>query len=308
MNIMIDYLNNSNVWTKIVDSKRKRRLIRLQRMEITEAEVYRKLAKKQKNENNKQILEQISSQEIEHYNILREITNVDVSASKIRVSLHVLASILLGLTFSLKLMEKIEKGASTEYLDLGLDDIAKEEDEHEEKLLSLLEEDSLNYLSSVILGLSDALVELTGALAGLTFAFQELKIVALAGLVTGFAASFSMAASEFLATKEEKSERSPMKAAIYTGTSYLVTVLLLVTPYLLLNENSQIIFGLEPHVQALCATLIIGLLIIALFNFYVSIAQEYSFKQRFFEMTGILVVVTGISFVIGLVLRDWFGA
>ena len=283
-------------------------MIRLQRMEITEAEVYRKLAKKQKNKKNKQILEQISAQEIAHYNILKKITNVEVSASKIRVSLHVLTSFVLGLTFSLKLMEKIEKGASAEYRDLGLYEIAKEEDEHEKKLLSLLEEDALNYLSSVILGLSDALVELTGALAGLTFAFQELKTVALAGLVTGFAASFSMAASEFLATKEEKSERSPMKAAIFTGTAYLVTVLLLVTPYLLLNENSQIIFGLEPHVQALCATLIIGLLIIALFNFYVSIAQEYSFRQRFFEMTGILVVVTGISFVIGLVLRDWFGA
>ena len=98
-----------------------------------------------------------------------------------------------------------------------------------------------------------------------------------------------------------------MKAAIFTGTAYLVTVLLLITPYLLLNENSQIIFGLEPHVQALCATLIIGLLIIALFNFYVSIAQDHSFKQRFTEMTSILIVVTGISFLIGLILREWFG-
>lgn len=290
-----------------MDSERKRSLIRLQRMEITEAEVYKKLAKNQKNKNNKTILEQIAEQEINHYNILKNITNIDVKPSRIRVLLHVLASLFFGLTFSLKLMEKIEQSAAKEYRQLGLNDIAKEEDEHEEKLLSLLEEDALNYLSSIILGLSDALVELTGALAGLTFAFQELRVVALAGLVTGIAASFSMAASEFLATKEENSERSPIKAAIFTGIAYMLTVMLLVTPYLLLDDTSAIMLGLEPHIQALCITLIIGLLIIALFNFYVSIAQDHSFKQRFTEMTSILIVVTGISFAIGLILREWFG-
>jgi VIT1/CCC1 family predicted Fe2+/Mn2+ transporter len=276
-------------------------------MEITEAEVYKKLAKNQRNKNNKTILEQIAEQEINHYNILKNITNIDVKPSRIRVLLHVLASLFFGLTFSLKLMEKIEQNAAKEYRQLGLNDIAKEEDEHEEKLLSLLEEDALNYLSSIILGLSDALVELTGALAGLTFAFQELRVVALAGLVTGIAASFSMAASEFLATKEENSERSPIKAAIFTGIAYMLTVMLLVTPYLLLDDTSAIMLGLEPHIQALCITLIIGLLIIALFNFYVSIAQDHSFKQRFTEMTSILIVVTGISFAIGLILREWFG-
>ena len=290
-----------------MDSERKRSLIRLQRMEITEAEVYKKLAKNQRNKNNKTILEQIAEQEINHYNILKNITNIDVKPSRIRVLLHVLASLFFGLTFSLKLMEKIEQNAAKEYRQLGLNDIAKEEDEHEEKLLSLLEEDALNYLSSIILGLSDALVELTGALAGLTFAFQELRVVALAGLVTGIAASFSMAASEFLATKEENSERSPIKAAIFTGIAYMLTVMLLVTPYLLLDDTSAIVLGLEPHIQALCITLIIGLLIIALFNFYVSIAQDHSFKQRFTEMTSILIVVTGISFAIGLILREWFG-
>ena len=289
-----------------MDSGRRKRLIQLQRMEATEARVYEKLAERQKNPKNKDILEKIAIQENAHYNILRKSTGIDVNPSKIRVSLHVMTSVLFGLTFSLKLMEKIEKSAAKEYRDLGLDDIAKEEDEHEQKLLSLLEEDALNYLSSVILGLSDALVELTGALAGLTLAFQELKIVALAGLVTGIAASFSMAASEYLATKEENSGRSPIKAAIFTGVAYLFTVILLVTPYLFLDDNSDMILGLEPHFQALCATLIIGLLIIAKFNFYVSIAQDHSFRQRFTEMTAILIVVTSISFVIGVILRDWF--
>ena len=284
----------------------RRRLIRLQRMERTEMEVYRRLAKREKNDGNKIILEKISKQENNHYDILKEKTGVDVNFSKIRVYFHVITSIFLGLTFSLKLMEKTEQNAAREYRDLGYDDIAKEEDEHERELLSLLEEDALNYLSSIILGLSDALVELTGALAGLTFAFQELRIVALAGLVTGISASFSMAASEFLATKEEKSNRSPIKAALFTGSAYIITVFLLVIPYLLLSDNSEIILGLEPHIQALIITFVIGLLIIALFNFYVSVAQDKSFNRRFIEMVIILLIVTLISFLIGLALRESF--
>lgn len=285
----------------------RRRLIRLQRMERTEMEVYRRLANREKNDENKNLLQKISIQENNHYNLLKEKTGEDVDYSKFRVYFHVITSIFLGLTFSLKLMEKTEQNAAQEYRDLGYDDIAEEEDEHEKELLSLLEEDALNYLSSIILGLSDALVELTGALAGLTFAFQELRVVALAGLVTGISASFSMAASEFLATKEENSNRSPIKAALFTGSAYIITVFLLVIPYLLLTDNSEIIFGLEPHIQALIITFIIGLLIIALFNFYVSVAQDKSFNRRFIEMVIILLIVTMISFLIGLILRESFG-
>jgi VIT1/CCC1 family predicted Fe2+/Mn2+ transporter len=275
-------------------------------MERTEMEVYRRLANREKKAENKNLLQKISIQENNHYNLLKEKTGEDVDYSKFRVYFHVITSIFLGLTFSLKLMEKTEQNAAREYRDLGYDDIAEEEDEHEKELLSLLEEDALNYLSSIILGLSDALVELTGALAGLTFAFQELRVVALAGLVTGISASFSMAASEFLATKEENSNRSPIKAALFTGSAYIITVFLLVTPYLLLTDNSEIIFGLEPHIQALIITFINGLLIIALFNFYVSVAQDKSFNRRFIEMVIILLIVTMISFLIGLILRESF--
>ena len=270
-------------------------------------EVYRRLANREKKIENRNILQKISMQENNHYNLLKEKTGEDVDYSTFRVYFHVITSIFLGLTFSLKLMEKTEQNAAREYRDLGYDDIAEEEDEHEKELLSLLEEDALNYLSSIILGLSDALVELTGALAGLTFAFQELRVVALAGLVTGISASFSMAASEFLATKEENSSRSPIKAALFTGSAYIITVFLLVIPYLLLTDNSEIVLGLEPHIQALIITFIIGLLIIALFNFYVSVAQDKSFNRRFIEMVIILLIVTMISFLIGLILRESFG-
>ncbi len=285
----------------------RKQLIRLQVMERTEMEVYRRLAERERKKENKVILNKIAEQENNHYDILKEKTGEDVNYSKIRVFLHVMTSIILGLTFSLKLMEKIEHNAAQEYRDLGFEDIANEEDEHEKELLSLLEEDALNYLSSVVLGLSDALVELTGALAGLTFAFQELRLVALAGLITGISASFSMAASEFLATKEEVSDRSPIKASFFTGSAYIITVFMLVFPYLLLSDDGQNIFGLSPHIQALLITFFTGISIIALFNFYVAVAQDKSFSRRFLEMLLILLAVTLVSFLIGLMLRFSFG-
>jgi VIT1/CCC1 family predicted Fe2+/Mn2+ transporter len=155
--------------------------------------------------------------------------------------------------------------------------------------------------------MSDALIELTGALAGLTFAFADLKLVALAGLVTGIAAAFSMGASEYLSTRSEKKDTNPLTAAMFTGIAYLLTVFLLVAPYLIISPDTSPVYGLEPHVLALVCTLIIGIVVIASFNFYVSVVEEVSFLHRFAEMAGLLFVVSLISFGIGVVLSNWMG-
>ena len=59
----------------------------------------------------------------------------------------------------------------------------------------------------MVLGLNDALVEFTGALAGYTFALQNTLLVAMTGLITGVAASLSMATSEYLSTKSEENAK-----------------------------------------------------------------------------------------------------
>jgi VIT1/CCC1 family predicted Fe2+/Mn2+ transporter len=214
---------------------------------------------------------------------------------------------LFGFTFSVKMMEATEQDAAAEYRKLGLYEIAEEEEAHEQNMIGMLDEERLRYSGSVVLGMSDALVELTGALAGLTFALQSLQLVALAGLVTGIAAAFSMGASEYLSSRTEKKAESAVKAAFFTWLSYLVTVFLLVGPYLVFQADSPDFRGLEPHVQALLCTFAIGLLIVAVFNFYVSVVEEVSFKSRFFEMAGILAVVSLISYVIGIALRGMLG-
>jgi len=290
-----------------VDDNTRAKLLSLQRMEATEAEVYRRLAKMQPDPVNQSILNGIALEEERHEAVIAKMTGKQVKADASKVRRQIILAKLFGFTFSVKMMEATEQDAAAEYRELGLYEIAEEEEAHEQNMISMLDEERLRYSGSVVLGLSDALVELTGALAGLTFALQNLQLVALAGLVTGIAAAFSMGASEYLSSRAEKKAESAVKAAFFTWLSYLVTVFLLVGPYLVIQADSPDFHGLEPHVQALLCTFAIGLLIVAVFNFYVSVVEEVSFKSRFFEMAGILAVVSLISYVIGIALRGMLG-
>lgn len=290
-----------------VDEVRLKRLLALQRMEATEAEVYRRLARMQSDPINKSILEGIALEEERHESVISKITGQMVSPNRFQVTKQMLFARIFGFTFAIMMMEATENNISAEYRDLGLIEIADEEEEHEENMISMLDEERLHYSGSIVLGMSDALIELTGALAGLTFALRDMNLVALAGLVTGIAAAFSMGASEYLSSRTEKREVSALKAAFFTWISYLVTVILLVSPYLILDSDSEGFWGLEIYILALIGTFTIGLIIVAIFNFYTSVVERVSFKSRFLEMTGILGAVSLISYGIGLVLRSVLG-
>jgi len=274
-------------------------LIEAQRNEITEHHIYKRLAAKVKDLKNSTVLNKIAEDELRHYNTWKKITKRDVKPSKWQIFKFYWISRILGLTFGIKLMEKGEESANVNYNDMsgfvpGAKHIAKEEDEHEKMLIDMIEEERLNYMGSVVLGLNDALVELTGALAGMTLALQNSRLIALAGLITGIAASFSMAASEYLSQKADEADNAG-KSSLYTGTAYIFTVAFLILPYLIL-ENYFISLGV---------TLSIAVFIIFIFNYYISVAKELNFKRRFFEMTVISLGVSAISFAIGLLVRQF---
>ncbi len=280
----------------------KKRLLGYQRDEITEHHIYRLLARLQKNPENRKILERIAEDEKRHYNQWKRYTGEDAQADRSKVRKYYWISRIFGLTFGTRLMERDEERAQKEYSDLYAEidqakAIAEEESDHEKALLGMLDEERMRYIGAVVLGLNDALVELTGALAGLTLALQNTHLIALTGSITGIAAALSMAASEYLSTKTEGGSQQPLKAAFYTGTTYILTVVFLISPYLLLAN----------YFVALACTLIAAVLIIAFFNFYISVAKDQPFKKRFAEMTILSLGVAGLSFLLGLVLRVVLG-
>jgi VIT1/CCC1 family predicted Fe2+/Mn2+ transporter len=265
-----------------------------QKGEITEYHIYQYIAKKEKDDKNKEILLTIAKDELKHYHIWEDISGVAVKASRLTIIFYKILTFIFGYTFALRIMERGEEDAQKAYRDLdGYEDvitqITKEEEEHEVKLLDMLDEERLGYVGSMVLGLNDALVELSGTLAGLTFAFQDTRLISLSGLITGIAASLSMAASEYLSSKADNQENA-FKSSLYTGGAYIVTVILLVLPYLLITN---------PFV-ALGVMLGTVVLIIFIFNFYISVAKNLNFKKRFLQMAAISLGVAALSFVIGI--------
>lgn len=285
-----------------ITAELKKALLLAQKGEITEFHVYQNMANRIKDDHNRQVVQEISADEKKHYGIWKQYTGKDVKPNNFRVWLFTTISRLFGLTFGFKLMERGEERAQTAYAGVftSLPESAvvmADEKKHEMELLDMLDEEALVYAGSVVLGLNDALVELTGALAGLTLAFRDVNTIALSGLVTGIAASLSMAASEYLSTGSEDTEKNPIRAALYTGIAYVVTVALLILPFLLLY-NAYI---------ALAISVTTSVAIIALFNFYISVAKDLPFGKRFFEMAGLSLGVAAFSFLVGYVLSNVFG-
>ena len=276
---------------------------KMQQSELTESVIYEEIAKFAKGIENKETLLRLAKEERAHYEIWKGYTGIDMKPEKAKVLKYKLLARILGFTFAVKLMENGEENAQAEY-ELLKDEvpesihIREQEMEHETSLLGMLDEERLQYVGSMVLGLNDALVELTGSLAGFTFAMQNTRLIALSGLILGISATFSMASSEFLAARSE-GRTDALKSCAYTGIAYLITVVLMIAPYL--------IFGNANYIAALICMLVIVILIIAGFTYYTSVAQDQPFKSRFLEMAGISISVAVISFIVGVLAKQFLG-
>ncbi len=287
---------------KEISSGLMKRIIKAQKDEIDGFAIYHFMAKHQmkKHPENAKILEQMSQDELRHYNVWKTYTKKDYKA---HIFFKKFATVILGFTFVLKSMEKGESFGQAEYdsLKTELPPAARmldDERKHEGEISKMLDEERLHYVGSMVLGLNDALVELTGAITGVTFSLQNSKAVALTGIVTGIAATLSMMASNYLAEKAE-GHKDAFKSSLYTGAAYLITVALLVLPYLLLPDNMYMVaFGI------MIATVVIE---IAFFNYYISVAQGEKFFKHFLLMVSISLGVAAISYGIGLLANLWLG-
>ena len=276
---------------------------KMQQSELTESVIYEKIAAFAKGDENKQTLLRLSREEKAHYLIWKKYTNQEMKPESLKVLKYTMIARTLGFTFAVKLMERGEENAQVEY-DLLAREVAEstairqQEEEHEQALLAMLDEERLQYVGSMVLGLNDALVELTGALAGFAFALQNTRLVALSGLIVGISATFSMASSEFLAARSE-GRSDALKSCSYTGIAYLLTVIALIAPYLIFPETM--------FIPALLCMLGMVILIIAGFTYYTSVAQDQPFKSRFLEMALISVGVAVVSFVVGILAKMFLG-
>lgn len=287
----------------MISKKTEKLLLLLQKGEITEHFVYKRIAARMKDSENKRVLERIADDEKRHSEVWKGYTGQEVKPSMGRVRWLSFISRILGFSFVLKKMENGEELAQKGYETIEKEipevrAIIEDENRHEHDLLAMLDEERLQYVGSMVLGLSDALVELSGTLAGLTFALQNTRLIALSGLITGISATLSMASSEYLSAKNE-GRKDAVKSCLYTGVAYVLTVVFMIMPYLLLPNNLFMV--------ALVIMLAVVVLIILGFTYYISVAKELPFGKRFAEMAGISLSVAAISFVIGILVKQFLG-
>ncbi len=288
--------------TKICSNAATKRMLQFQKDEITSSIIYTRFAKRMKDFKNRKILLQIANDEKKHAQIWKNYTGQEVRPNRFKIMWYLFLTYVLGYTFIVKLLENEEYSGAR---GLGIVKqeipevvhIIEQEEKHERLLMNMLNEERLNYVGAMVLGLNDALVELTGTIAGLTFVLVHTKLIALAGIVTGIAATLSMAASNYLAERANKNPHA-LKACIYTGIAYIITVVLLVLPYLFFPDKM--------YLAALCTMILIVIGIIFFFNYYIAIVRSEAFWPRFLEMATISLSVALISFLIGLLAKLCF--
>jgi VIT1/CCC1 family predicted Fe2+/Mn2+ transporter len=87
--------------------------------------------------------------------------------------------------------------------------------------MSMIDEERLHFVGSIVLGLNDALVELTGTIGGFTFALANNRLVA-------SPASYGVAARcpwRPPISGPARGEQRRAEVQVYTGIAYLLTVI-----------------------------------------------------------------------------------
>jgi VIT1/CCC1 family predicted Fe2+/Mn2+ transporter len=275
--------------------------------EYREEEIYAEMLRVERDPSFRLILDNLVRQEGIHYQFWKAYSQKKTfKINRLEILLFKLMRKIFGLTFTLKFIEGSEKEAIRQYneylktvndpeMKKRVQEIIEHEKDHERKIIASIKEEKVEFISNIVLGVNDGLIELTGALVGFSFAFQKPALVALTGFITGLAASLSMASSAYMQAQYEEG-KSAVRAALYTGMAYVVVVCLLILPYILFSST----FIAVPMMLAIAISVISGV------SYYTSVVFERKFLRQFLEMTIFSLGVAGVSFSIGSLLRYWF--
>jgi vacuolar iron transporter family protein len=276
------------------------------RNELTEHLIYGKLAKREKNPENRALLERLSAQEKTHYEFWKSLVpDSDLKPYPLGLFGIPLLRNVFGVTFTTKFLEMHEHDAVATYQSMlpampqdkraRLETIIKDEESHEQGLISQLKEKRLTYIGFVALGLSDAIVEIPGVHAGFLGVTGSTLIAGVSGIIVGFAAAISMGSAAYIQAKQDPNA-SPLPSGLSTGFSYLGSVILLALPYFLIRTM----------VTAFIISTSIGILLLATFIFFSAVVLEKHFIREFSESVGLMLATAVATYLLGSVVGSIF--
>ena len=150
------------------------------------------------------ILRTLSATEHKHFEFWkRYVPNEQPKLAALKLYWILFLRRFLGLTFAARYLDRHEEDVVKKYERIAplvpasdrsaFDDMVADEKEHERAFAMKIESSAVRYISFVVLGLADALVEISGIHAGTLGLFDRTEIAGLAGVIAGGAASMAMA-------------------------------------------------------------------------------------------------------------------
>ncbi len=263
-------------------------MIEFCRDELTDLEFYRRLSAKVRDEELKKSLLRLSDVEKDHSNFWKKyLTEKGVNVSKLKakrlkVSFMLFLHSILGTGLTVKLLEYGEVETVAKYREYasrsskdenfrkGLEKIIDEEIEHEDVFSYTLDQnrERIERNRDIIYGISDGLVEVLAAIAGLTAILTNHLDVALGGLIVGVSGAMSMSVGAYLAKNSETQYKitrlrreailknhahdkekvelyrgESRRSAINVGAFYIFGALIPILPFLFLGRDVALILA-----------------------------------------------------------------
>ncbi len=256
-----------------------------------------------KNTSFAEALTQLSATERRHFEFwMKYLPGEQPKFSKAKLYLILLLKRILGITFAVRFLERHESKTIHEYRSVeplipaedrsAFDQMLRDEEKHEKDFSNRVESSSVLYISFVVLGLADALVEITGIHAGSLGIYNVTEIAGLAGIIAGGAASLAMASAAFVQAKQGF-KGSARRSATYTGVSYFITAVILAAPY----------FLTKAMIGALGISTALAVVILAMATYYSSVISGKPFRRDFVEILLIMFGVTIALYFFGTFIR-----
>jgi VIT1/CCC1 family predicted Fe2+/Mn2+ transporter len=271
--------------------------------EFREYVVYRTLARVERRGDRRALLERLAGQELDHFRFWSRFAEVR-PGRWVWLYAYFMAFLRLffGVTFVVKLLERGEEAAVARYRSVesllpegdreALRRIIKEEEEHERFLIAQIDDVFVKYMGALVLGLADAIIEITAAHAGALGTTNSTVVAGVVGLIVGVGAAISMASASYLQTKHETG-RSPAVAALVTGVGYIFAVVLMSLPYFLVHDI-YLAFG---------ASILVGVALAFVLTFQAAVYAERDFKFEFLQTVGLLLGTAFLTYLLG----EWLG-
>jgi VIT1/CCC1 family predicted Fe2+/Mn2+ transporter len=271
--------------------------------EYTDSQIYERLSRRTKNASFAEGLRELAAAENRHYEFWHKYApESKPEVSKLKIYWILFLKTIFGVTFTVRYLERHEGDVINAYKSVrhmipegdmkAFDEMLADEEGHESTLSKRIEGSTIRYISFIVLGLADALVEVTGIHAGSLGIYNKTELAGLAGIIAGAAASLAMASAAYAQAKQGF-QGSAKASAVYTGISYFVTAVILATPYFLTGNM----------VNALASSLTLAVVIITFTTYYSSVISNKPFMRDFLEILGIMFGVTAALYVFGFIIR-----